>query len=82
HAIISHQATGAPSVYVIRQGQVSPIATASIEKVLRDYTADELAAGMMETVRFDAHELLIIHLPRHVLCYDASASQSGVQWCI
>ncbi|MDE9455556.1 packaged DNA stabilization protein [Xenorhabdus bovienii] len=82
HAIISHQATGAPSVYVIRQGQVSPIATASIEKILRDYTADELAAGVMETVRFDAHELLIIHLPRHVLCYDASASQSGVQWCI
>ncbi|MDC9598320.1 packaged DNA stabilization protein [Xenorhabdus anantnagensis] len=82
HAIISHQATGAPSVYVIRQGQVAPIATASIEKILRDYTADELAAGVMETVRFDAHELLIIHLPRHVLCYDASASQSGVQWCI
>ncbi|MDE9535640.1 packaged DNA stabilization protein [Xenorhabdus bovienii] len=82
HAIISNQATGAPSVYVIQQGQVSPIATASIEKILRDYTADELAAGIMETLRFDAHELLIIHLPRHVLCYDASASQSGVQWCI
>ncbi|MDE9483043.1 packaged DNA stabilization protein [Xenorhabdus bovienii] len=82
HAIISHQATGAPSVYVIQQGQVSPIATASIEKILRDYTADELAAGIMETLRFDAHELLIIHLPRHVLCYDASTSQSGVQWCI
>ncbi|MGJ0636852.1 packaged DNA stabilization protein [Xenorhabdus bovienii] len=82
HAIISHQATGAPSVYVIRQGQVAPIATASIEKILRDYTADELAAGVMETVRFDAHELLIIHLPRHVLCYDAAASQNVPQWCI
>ncbi|MDC9621069.1 packaged DNA stabilization protein [Xenorhabdus sp. XENO-7] len=82
HAIISNQATGAPSVYIIQQGQASPIATASIEKILRDYTADELAAGIMETLRFDAHELLIIHLPRHVLCYDASASQSGVQWCI
>ncbi|MCG3463451.1 packaged DNA stabilization protein gp10 [Xenorhabdus bovienii] len=82
HAIISHQATGAPSVYVIRQGQVAPIATASIEKIIRDYTADELAAGVMETVRFDAHELLIIHLPRHVLCYDAAASQNAPQWCI
>ncbi|MGJ0579943.1 packaged DNA stabilization protein [Xenorhabdus bovienii] len=82
HAIISHQATGAPSVYVIRQGQVATIATASVEKILRDHTADELATGVMETVRFDAHELLIIHLPRHVLCYDAAASQNAPQWCI
>ncbi|BET63372.1 hypothetical protein YPSE1_28310 [Yersinia pseudotuberculosis] len=37
---------------------------------------------MMESLRFDAHELLIVHLPRHVLCYDASASQNGPQWCI
>jgi hypothetical protein len=82
HAILSHQATGAPSVYIIRQGQVSPIATASIEKLLREYTADELATGVMETLRFDAHELLIIHLPRHVLCYDAAASQNAPQWSI
>ncbi|PHM51534.1 packaged DNA stabilization protein [Xenorhabdus sp. KK7.4] len=82
HAIISHQATGSPSVYVIRQGQVASIATASIEKILREYTADELAVGVMETVRFDAHELLIIHLPRHVLCYDAAASQNAPQWSI
>lgn len=81
-AFISNQATGAPSVYVISQGQASPIATASIEKVLREYAADELATGVMETLRFDSHEMLIIHLPRHVLCYDASASQNGPQWCV
>jgi hypothetical protein len=37
---------------------------------------------VLETVRFDSHELLIAHLPRHVLCYDAAASQNGPQWCI
>ena len=36
----------------------------------------------MESVRFDSHEILIIHLPRHVLCYDATASQNGPQWSI
>lgn len=81
YAFISNPATGAPSVYIIGSGQVSPIASASIEKILRSYTADELADGVMESLRFDAHELLIIHLPRHVLVYDASSSTNGPQWC-
>lgn len=82
YAFISHPATGAPSVYVISSGQVTPLASSSVEKVLRGYSAAELATGVMESVRFDSHELLIIHLARHVLCYDASASQSGPQWTI
>ncbi|HEE9987564.1 TPA: hypothetical protein R8G49_004276 [Citrobacter freundii] len=82
HAIISNPATGAPSIYIADSGKVSPIATAHIEKVLRGYTANELATGVMESLRFDAHELLIVHLPRHVLVYDASASQNGPQWSV
>lgn len=82
HAIISHPATGAPSVYIINSGQSSPIASASVEKILQSYSADELAAGVMESTRFEAHELLIIHLPRHVLVYDGSVTQGGVQWSI
>lgn len=62
YAFISHPATGAPSVYIIGSGQASPIATASIEKIIRSYTAEEMATGVMETLRFDSHELLIIHL--------------------
>lgn len=81
-AFISNQANGAPSVYVISSGQASPIATAAVEKILRSYSASDLGSAVMETLRFDSHELLIIHLPRHVLCYDAAASQNGPQWCI
>lgn len=82
HAIISNPATGAPSVYMIESGRASPIATASIEKIIRSYTADELAAGVMEPLRFDSHELLLIHLPKHVLVYDAAGSQAGPQWTV
>lgn len=82
YAFISHPATGAPSVYMIGSGQASPIATATIEKIIRSYTDGELATGVMETLRFDSHELLIIHLPRHVLVYDVSSSQNGPQWCV
>ena len=82
YAIISNPATGAPSVYIIDSGRATPIATASIEKIIRSYTAEELAASVMESLRFDSHELLMIHLPRHVLVYDGTASQNGPQWCI
>ncbi|HGO4163085.1 TPA: packaged DNA stabilization protein [Serratia marcescens] len=81
-AFISNQSTGAPSVYMINSGQAQSIATATIEKTLREYSADEIGSAVMETVRFDSHELLLIHLPRHVLCYDAAASQNGQQWCV
>lgn len=82
YAIVSNPATGAPSVYIIDSGRATPIATASIEKIIRSYTAIELATAVMESLRFDSHELLLIHLPRHVLVYDGSASQNGAQWCI
>ncbi len=82
YAIVSNPATGAPSVYIIDSGRATPIATASIEKILREYTAGELSTAVMESLRFDSHELLMIHLPRHVLVYDGTASQNGPQWCI
>lgn len=83
YAFISHPSTGAPSIYVINSGQLITIATSSIEKILRSYTEDELSTSVMESVRFDSHELLIVHLPNHVLCYDASASQNNnMQWSV
>lgn len=72
-AFISNPATGAPSVYVINSGQASSIANASIEKILRSYSADDLSKGVMESLRFDMHELIIIHLLNDVLCFDASS---------
>lgn len=81
-AVLSHPASGAPSVYVVDSGSKKSIATASVEKILAGYSAAELAAAYMESVRFEAHELLIIHLARHVLCFDGSASQNGPQWNI
>ncbi|MBS3894729.1 hypothetical protein E0L31_025150 [Serratia marcescens] len=81
-AIISHVSCGAPSVYIIDSGSKKPIATAAIEKILSNYPLDELATAVMETVRFEAHELLLIHLPRHVLCFDGAVSADGPQWCV
>lgn len=82
HAIISHPATGSPSVYIVSSGSVQQIATASVEKILQSYSFAELASGVMESVRFESHELLVIHMPRHVLVFDASVTDTGAQWSI
>jgi len=82
YAIISNPASGAPSVYLIDSGRATAIATASIEKIIRYYSASELSTAVMETLRFDGHELLLIHLPGQVLVYDAAASQNGPQWSV
>ncbi|HIE4798961.1 TPA: packaged DNA stabilization protein [Serratia marcescens] len=81
-AILSHPSSGAPSVYLIDSGSKKRIASRQIEKMLLSYSAEELAQAVMESVRFEAHELLIIHLARHVLCFDASVSVDGAQWCL
>lgn len=80
-AFISNPSRGAPSIYTVNSGRADQIATATVEKILRGYTASELSAAYLENVRFDGHELLIVHLLRHVLCFDASVT-GGAQWCI
>ncbi|MGK9174111.1 packaged DNA stabilization protein gp10 [Yokenella regensburgei] len=81
-AIISNPATGAPSVYLLESGQVKSIATPSIEKIIRSYSADDLALTTMGSLRIDGHELLIINLTDQTLVYDAAASQNGPQWSV
>lgn len=80
-AFISNPSRGAPSIYTINSGRADKIASSTVEKILRSYTADELSSAYLENVRFDGHELLIVHLLRHVLCFDASVTGSP-QWCI
>lgn len=82
YAFISNPANGAPSVYLLGSGTASAISTASIDKIIRSYTADELSGVVMESVKLDGHELAIIHLPRHTLCFDGTGSQQYPQWCI
>ncbi|HHZ9158612.1 TPA: packaged DNA stabilization protein [Proteus mirabilis] len=81
-AFISNPANGAPSIYILGAGTASQISTASIDKIIRSYTSEDLSHAVLESIRFDGHELLIVHLQRHTLCFDASGSQQYPQWCI
>lgn len=59
-----------PSLFIISQGQYQEIATRRIQKILRQYTELQLASAFLETVKFDAHDILLVHLPNEVLAYD------------
>lgn len=82
YAILSHQSTGQPSVYLIGAGEKNKISTATIDKIIRYYSADELSQSVMESITFDNHELLLLHLPKHTLCFDGSASHQYPQWSL
>lgn len=72
-----------PSLFIVAQGQYREIASRREQKILREYTEAELAGALLETVKFDAHDILIVRLPRHVLAYDHNASQQGeLSWSV
>lgn len=83
-AIVGGPADRPVSVYIIGQGSYKEIATRRIQKILREYSDDELSETVyIEQVKFDAHQILLIHLPRHVLSYDHAAAQAGANgWSI
>jgi hypothetical protein len=66
-----------PGVYIGANGQYKAISTAEIDLVLQEYTEAELATCVMEVKVDRKHDTLIIHLPRHTMCYDGTGSQAA-----
>lgn len=64
----------APSVYLVNSGSTAKIATGEIDRILQDYTEQQLSECVMESRVDKAHNLLLIHLPDRTLVYDAAAT--------
>lgn len=82
---VSNPARGQSSVYIMsgQGGSATEIATYHIKTILSEYSADELKSTICERLYFKNHKLLIIHLPRHTLVYDAESSQQiGPTWFV
>lgn len=62
------------SVYLGSGGTATKIATREIEDILAEYSEAELATSATNYRMNRRHQNLYIHLPRHTLVYDASAS--------
>lgn len=61
------------SIYIGANGGLSKITTRDIEQILA--STDDLASVVLESVNYNMHEWLMVHLPRRTLVYDLSASQ-------
>lgn len=70
-------------VYLVNAGQAQKISTVEIDRVLTQYTEENLSSVLMETRVHDDMQQLYIHLPDQTLVYDAfTTGKLGVPaWC-
>jgi hypothetical protein len=64
------------SVYIGSNGQVVKLATDEIDRILTNYTEDQLSQAVVESRTVGAHELLYVHLFDQTLVYDGGASKA------
>lgn len=53
------------------------IGSNQVKKILETYTVAELEQAICEPLTFRAHKLLLVHLARHTLAFDANASKAN-----
>ena len=73
-AFVGSGTNEAPSVYLAINGQSQKIATTEIDRLLAEYTEQQLATSVMEYRNDNGHMHLYVHLPNRSLVYDKTAS--------
>jgi len=70
-----------PACGIVTIGYVSPAAGSwedignnTIRRMLAGYTQEQLKTAVLEALRYEDHQLLLVHLPDRVLVYDQTAS--------
>lgn len=63
-----------PAVYLMVPGDANKISTREIDKVLKDYTEEQLSTVVMESFVDEGNSCIYIHLPDQCLVYDLAAS--------
>lgn len=74
-AVLSNPATGQPSIYLLGSGRFNEIASRAVVQMLATLSSDDLANGVLEFVRYDIHQLLIVRAGSLSLCYDLTSKQ-------
>ncbi|KLQ32523.1 hypothetical protein ABR33_05875 [Enterobacter bugandensis] len=57
-------------------GDWSDLASVQVKKILAGYTVAQLQQTRLESISFESHKLLIVHLPDQTLVYDHPVSQA------
>ncbi len=68
-----------PSVYMVGTGDIQPVATRTVDKIIGEYSEEELSNVVLESRVDDRDCLLYIRLPRHTLVFNyAYAKAAGL----
>jgi hypothetical protein len=71
-AFITSPSRGQVIVATMGQGVYTEISGYLVNSLLAEYTPAELSTVVLESLSFTQHKLLILHLPRETLLYDAA----------
>jgi hypothetical protein len=64
------------SVYIGANGETQKLASPEIDRILSDYTEEQLSTAYLENQLIDSQNYLYVHLPDRTLVYNATASQA------
>lgn len=62
-------------VYIGLNGMTNKISTLEVDQILLNYTEEDLSTILVESIIYNAHEFLFLHLPDQTLVYDGTASE-------
>jgi len=65
-----------PGIYIANNGSTQKISTVEIDRVLAEFTEQQLALAVLEPRNDNAHTHLYVHLPDRTLVFDGSGSQA------
>lgn len=72
-AFITNASSGQHQIAVMGQGNYKVISNYHINNILEKYTSEQLSTTVLESLKFDVHNLLIAHLPEETVVYDSSS---------
>lgn len=66
-----------PSIHVAGSGDIQSVSTRTVDKIIAEYTAEELADAVLEGRTDERTAFLIVRLPRHTLCFNYTFAQAA-----
>ena len=73
--ILGGRKNESPSIYALQSSMLEPVSTRSIDKILAEYTEEELALSVLESRTDKRDQFLIVRLLRHTLLLNVSAAK-------
>jgi hypothetical protein len=65
-----------PGVYIATNGSSTKISTVEIDRILGEFTEQQLALSVLEARNDNGHSHLYVHLPDRCMVYDMAATQA------